>query len=97
MSAFEALVAVALIGGSLGAAAAYQMHIVHRARALALRADLRSLRAAVEFFHTAHNRYPATLEEVLVEPAFLLLMGGLVAFIMASVLLPLFRMINVIH
>ena len=33
----------------------------------------------------------------LVEPMFLLLMGGVVAFIMASVLLPLFRMVNVIR
>ena len=33
----------------------------------------------------------------LIEPAFLIVMGGLVAFIMASVLLPLFRMVNVIH
>jgi len=33
----------------------------------------------------------------LIEPVFLLLMGGLVALIMASVLLPLFRMVNVIH
>lgn len=33
----------------------------------------------------------------LIEPAFLLIMGGLVAFIMASVLLPLFRMMNVVH
>jgi type IV pilus assembly protein PilC len=33
----------------------------------------------------------------LIEPAFLLIMGGLVAFIMASVLLPMFRMVNVIR
>lgn len=33
----------------------------------------------------------------LVEPAFLILMGGMVAFIMASILLPLFRMVNVIR
>ena len=33
----------------------------------------------------------------LIEPAFLLVMGGLVAVIMASILLPLFRMVNVIH
>ena len=33
----------------------------------------------------------------LIEPFFLMVMGGLVAFIMASVLLPLFRMINVVH
>ena len=33
----------------------------------------------------------------LIEPFFLIIMGGLVAFIMASILLPLFRMINVIH
>ncbi len=32
-----------------------------------------------------------------IEPIFLVLMGGLVALIMASVLLPLFRMVNVIH
>lgn len=34
---------------------------------------------------------------VLIEPFFLIVMGGLVAFIMASVLLPLFRMINVVR
>ena len=33
----------------------------------------------------------------LVEPVFLMVMGGMVAFIMASILLPLFRMVNVIH
>ena len=33
----------------------------------------------------------------LIEPFFLIVMGGLVAFIMASVLMPLFRMVNVIH
>ena len=33
----------------------------------------------------------------LVEPLFLIVMGGMVAFIMASVLLPLFRMVKVIH
>ncbi|MBI3324667.1 MAG: type II secretion system F family protein [Candidatus Omnitrophica bacterium] len=32
-----------------------------------------------------------------VEPAFLLVMGAVVAFIMASVLLPMFRMVNVIN
>jgi type IV pilus assembly protein PilC len=34
---------------------------------------------------------------VLIEPVFLILMGGMVAFIMASILLPLFRMVNVIR
>jgi type IV pilus assembly protein PilC len=33
----------------------------------------------------------------LIEPIFLVLMGGMVAFIMASILLPLFRMVNVIR
>jgi type II secretory pathway component PulF len=33
----------------------------------------------------------------LIEPLFLMLMGGMVAFIMASILLPLFRMVNVIR
>ena len=32
----------------------------------------------------------------LIEPAFLIVMG-LAAFIMTSVLLPLFRMVNVVH
>jgi len=32
-----------------------------------------------------------------VEPLFLGIMGGMIAFIMASVLLPLFRMVNVVH
>jgi type IV pilus assembly protein PilC len=32
-----------------------------------------------------------------IEPAFLIVMGGMVAFIMASILLPLFRMINVVR
>jgi type IV pilus assembly protein PilC len=32
----------------------------------------------------------------LIEPLFLIVLGGLVAFIMASILLPLFRMVNVI-
>ena len=33
----------------------------------------------------------------LVEPFFLIIMGGMVALIMASILLPLFRLVNVIH
>ena len=33
----------------------------------------------------------------LIEPVFLIVMGGMIALIMASVLLPLFRMVNVIH
>ena len=33
----------------------------------------------------------------LIEPAFLIVMGGMVAFIMASILLPMFRMVNVIR
>jgi len=33
----------------------------------------------------------------LIEPLFLMIVGGLVAFIMASILLPLFRMVNVIR
>jgi type IV pilus assembly protein PilC len=33
----------------------------------------------------------------LVEPAFLLVMGGMVAFIMASILLPIFKMVQVIQ
>ena len=33
----------------------------------------------------------------LIEPVFLVVMGGMVAFIMASILLPLFRMVNVIR
>ncbi len=33
----------------------------------------------------------------LIEPAFLVVMAGVVAFIMASILLPLFHMVNVIH
>jgi type IV pilus assembly protein PilC len=33
----------------------------------------------------------------LIEPAFLVVMGGVVALIMASILLPMFRMVNVIH
>ncbi|MBI4323233.1 MAG: type II secretion system F family protein [Candidatus Omnitrophica bacterium] len=32
-----------------------------------------------------------------VEPLFLIIMGGMVAFIMASILLPMFRLVNVIH
>ena len=42
----------------------------------------------------AHGMKRAT---AFVEPIFLIIMGGMVAFIMASVLLPLFRMVNVIH
>lgn len=33
----------------------------------------------------------------LIEPAFLIVLGGMIALIMASVLLPLFRMVNVVH
>ena len=68
MTALEAIVAVALISGCLGAAAVYQTQVIQHARALALRADLQSLRAAIAFFQATHGRYPATLEEVLIEP-----------------------------
>lgn len=42
-------------------------------------------------------RYSLKRLTSLIEPLFLIIMGGMVAFIMASVLLPLFRMVNVIR
>ena len=42
-------------------------------------------------------RYGMRRATALVEPIFLMLMGGLVALVMASILLPLFRLVNVIH
>ncbi len=42
-------------------------------------------------------RYAIKRSTAFIEPVFLAVMGGMVAFIMASVLLPLFRMINVVH
>jgi len=41
-------------------------------------------------------RYGLKRVTTLIEPIFLVLIGGMVAFIMASILLPLFRMVNVI-
>ena len=42
-------------------------------------------------------RYGLKRATTFIEPVFLMVMGGMVAFIMASVLLPLFRMVNVVH
>ena len=42
-------------------------------------------------------RYQLKRLTAFVEPVFLLLMGGFVAFIMASILLPLFRMVHVVR
>jgi type II secretory pathway pseudopilin PulG len=68
MTAVEAAIVVALLGGCVGAAAAYQAQVIRRAKALALRADLQGLRAAVELFRARHRRYPASLEELVAQP-----------------------------
>ena len=73
MTALEAVIAVALIGGFVCAVTTYHAQLIRRAKDLALRADLQSLRASIEFFHATHGRYPRTLEEMLVEP-----IGGVV-------------------
>ena len=68
MTAFEAVVAVALVGGAASAALAYQGQLLRRAKELALTADLQSLRASLEFFQARHGRYPSTLDDLLAEP-----------------------------
>ena len=68
MTALEAVIAVALLGGFVGAVTMYHAQLIRRAKGLALRADLQSLRASIEFFRATHGRYPGTLEEMLVEP-----------------------------
>ena len=64
----EAAIAVALIGAFLGAATVYHAQFLNRAKELALRADLQSLRAGVDFFQARRGRLPETLGEVLAEP-----------------------------
>ena len=68
MTAFEAVVAVALVGTAAASALAYQAQILRRAREVALTADLQSLRVGVEFFRATRGRYPAGLDELLAEP-----------------------------
>ena len=64
----EAAIAVALIGAFLGASTVYHVRFLRRAKELALRADLQSLRAGVDFFQAKRGRLPETLGEVLAEP-----------------------------
>ena len=68
VTAIEAAIVVALIGGFLGAATVYQRQLIRRARELALRAELQSLRASVSFFEATRHRLPATLDEIVGEP-----------------------------
>ena len=42
-------------------------------------------------------RHGIARSTVFIEPLFLMIMGGVVAFIMASILLPMFRLVNVVH
>ena len=76
MTAVEAAIVVALIGAFLGAATVYHVRLLHRAKELALRADLQSLRASVDFFQARRGRLPETLEAVFAEPIGSLKLSG---------------------
>ena len=68
MTALEAAIVVAIVGGCVGAAATYQVQVIRRTKELALRADLQGLRAAVEMFQAKRRHYPASLEELVAQP-----------------------------
>ena len=68
LAALELAVSLAVIGGLLAAAAAYQGLLVRRAKAIALRADLQALRAGVEFFEARRGAVPPSLEALAAEP-----------------------------
>ncbi len=68
VSAVEAAVVVVLIGAFLGSATVSHRSTLRQAKELALQADLQSLRAGVMFFKARRGRYPATLEELVVQP-----------------------------
>ena len=65
VTALEAAIVVALIGGFLGASVVYHRRLVVRAKEIALEAELRNLRASLAFFEAMHNgNHPASLEEL---------------------------------
>ena len=68
LAALELAVAVAVIGGFVCAAAAYQRLLVRRAHEVALRADLQALRAGVAFFEARRGGVPRSLEELAAQP-----------------------------
>ena len=68
VTAFEAVIVLALIGAFVGVAVSYHRRMVVRAKELVLKADLRCLRAGLAFFEATRGRQPATLAEMLVEP-----------------------------
>ena len=76
ISAFEAMIVVALIGGFLGTAAAYQRRLLVRAKELALAAELRNLRASLSFFESVYHRRPASLEELVSDAMRRVRVGG---------------------
>ena len=67
ISAVEAAIVVALVGGFLGAATVYHRQLLVRTKELALTAELRNLRASLMFFEDVHQRRPASLEELVEE------------------------------
>ena len=68
VTAFEAVIVLALIGAFVGVAASYQRRVVVRVKELALKADLQCLRAGIVFFEATRGRRPAALAEVLAQP-----------------------------
>ena len=68
MTALELAVSVMVIGTFVGLAAAYQRQAIRRGRELALRANLQTLRAAVDFFEATRSARPADLKAIAAQP-----------------------------
>ena len=79
LTAFEAAVVVAVIGGFFMTAIGYQQRLVHRGNELALAAELQRLRAGVAFFEATGHRYPSSLEELAVRGLGRIRAGGGIA------------------
>ena len=76
MTALEAVVSVMLATGFIGSALTWQSRAMHQAREIALRAQLRSLRASLAFFEARHGERPKTLEVLAEEEMDRLRAGG---------------------
>ena len=68
VTAFEAVVVVAIILGCVGSAAVYHRQVLKRGKELVLKAELQNLRASIAFFEATKGRRPQNLEEVLAQP-----------------------------
>ena len=76
MTTLEAVISVMLATGFVGSAVVWQSRTILQAREIALRAQLRSLRAGLAFFEARHGERPKTLEALVEEEMDRLRIGG---------------------